>query len=76
MKFRFQQITRRGLWTSQGVFEGDHGDIVRSVDVGHIIGEPRAAIEEHTGLVIYALDAQGRQTSAAVAIFTHVVKAA
>ena len=76
MKFRFQQITRRGLWTSQGVFEGDSGDIARSVDVGHVFGEPRAAIEEHTGLVIYALDAQGRHTPAAAAMFTSAVKAA
>ena len=76
MKFRFQQITRKGLWTSQGVFEGDHDDIVRSVDMGHVIGEPRAAIEEHSGLVIYALDAQGRNTPAAAAMFTRVVKAA
>lgn len=64
MKFRFQQQTCRGLWTSPGVFEADYADIVRMVDNGHRIGQPRAAVDVVTHLVIYAVDGDGKAAEA------------
>jgi len=69
VKFRFQQITRQGLWTSECVFEGDYADIVAQVVQGHVRGQPRAAIEHGSDRVIFALDADGRATLAAAGLF-------
>ena len=69
MKFKFQQITRQGLWTSECVFEGDYADIVAQVVQGHVLGQPRAAIEHGSDRVIFALDADGQATPASAALF-------
>jgi hypothetical protein len=63
VKFRFQQLTKRGLWTSPGVFEDDLEGIVKSVVDGHVHGQPRAAVECETGRVIFALDAYGQEAA-------------
>ena len=76
MKFRFRQLTRKGMWTSPGVFEGEYDEIVASVREGHIVGQPRAAVEVESGRVIYSVDAQGRSTQASAALFESVVRAA
>jgi hypothetical protein len=69
VKFRFQQLTKRGLWTSPGVFEDDLDGIVKSVGDGHVVGQPRAAVECDTGRVIFALDAYGQECVESAAIF-------
>jgi len=68
-KFRFQQITPRGLWTSPGVFEAEYDEIVEMVHGAHAPGQPRAAVEADSARVIYALDAQGNPTDAAAQLF-------
>ena len=42
MKFRFHQITPRGIWVSQGVFEAEYGEIVEQVMRANVTGQPRA----------------------------------
>ncbi|CAN5913703.1 hypothetical protein BH11PSE8_BH11PSE8_15040 [soil metagenome] len=69
MKFRFAQITPRGLWISPGVFQGSHDDIVAMVTHGHVLGQPRAAVEEGSGRVIFSLDSHGHTTPASAAMF-------
>lgn len=69
MRWKYQQDTPQGRWTSEGVFEGDYRAAVQGVLAGHLLGHARAAIEEETGRVIYALDANGNATAAAVALF-------
>jgi hypothetical protein len=69
MQFRFQQITRQGLWTSESVFEGDYAEIVAQVIAGHVLGQPRAAIERGSERVIFALDASGQATPASRGLF-------
>jgi hypothetical protein len=69
MLWRYQQDTSEGRWTSTEVFEGDYPAAVQGVVAGHLLGQARAAIEEGTGRVVYALDAQGNATAAAVKLF-------
>jgi hypothetical protein len=69
VKFRFQQLTKRGLWTSPGVFEDDREGIVKSVVDGHVLGQPRAAVDCDTGCVIYALDAYGQECVGSAGLF-------
>jgi len=69
VKFRFQQFTKHGLWTSPGAFEDDFDGIVRSVVSGHVFGQPRAAIECGTGRVIVSLDAYGHETPESAILF-------
>ena len=76
MKFRFQQLTRKGMWTSPGVFEGEYDEIVASVHEGHVVGQPRAAVEVDSARIIYSVDAHGRSTAASTAIFETVARAA
>ena len=64
MKFRFQEQTKQGLWTSPGVFEADYPDIVRMIHKAHRIGHQRAAIEVDTLLIIYGVDSEGKATRA------------
>jgi len=68
-KFRFQQLTPRGLWTSPGVFEAEYDEIVEMVHGAHAPGQPRAAVDVDSACVIYAVDAQGNPTDAAVLLF-------
>ena len=73
LKWRYQQDTPdQGRWTSSEVFEGDYRRAVQGVVAGHLLGQPRAAIEEGTGRVVYALDAQGLPTAVAVQLFSTV----
>lgn len=70
LRWRYQQYTKSGgLWTSDEVFEGDYRRAVQGVIAGALLGEPRAAIEEGTGRVIYALDERCMATAAAVRMF-------
>lgn len=69
MKFRFAQMTPRGLWISPGVFQGGYDDIVVMVTHGHVLGQPRAAVEEGSGRVIFSLDGNGVSTPASATIF-------
>ena len=69
MKFRFAQVTPRGLWISPGVFQGGYSDIVVMVTNGHVLGQPRAAVEEGTGRVIFSLDRNGQSTPASATLF-------
>ena len=70
MKFRFQQRPPRGLWTSLDVFEADYPAIVRMVREGHVLEQPRAAVEVGSGRVLFALDARGRASPAAARLFS------
>ena len=73
IRWRYQQITRSaGLWTSDAVSEGEYRQAVQGVVAGHLLGEPRAAVEEGTGRVVYAIDAHGRATSDAVQLFSTI----
>ena len=70
ISWRYQQDTPdQGRWTSTEVFTGRYRDAVQGVIAGHLMGQPRAAIEEGTGRVVYALDAKGLATAAAVKLF-------
>lgn len=69
MRWKYQQDTPQGRWTSTEVFEGDYRAAVQGVIAGHLLGQARAAIEEETGRVVYALDANGNATAAAVKLF-------
>lgn len=69
MRWKFQQDTPQGRWTSTEVFEGDYRAAVQGVIAGHLLGQSRAAIEEGTDRVIYALDAHGNATADAVKLF-------
>lgn len=73
IKFRIQQLLPGGeKWTSDAVFEGEYRAAVQNVIAGFLGGQPRAAIEEGTGRVVYALDAKGQATAAAVALFNTI----
>ena len=72
MRWKYQQDTPQGHWTSTEVFEGDYRAAVQGVIAGHLLGQARAAIEEGTGRVVYALDAQGNATAAAVKLFNAI----
>ena len=70
IRWKYQQDTPEGgRWTSTEVFEGEYRAAVQGVIAGHLLGQPRAAIEEGTGRVVYALDALGNATAAAVKLF-------
>ncbi len=69
MRWKYQQDTPQGRWTSTEVFEGDYRAAVQGVIAGHLLGQARAAIEEGTGRVVYALDAHGNASAAAVKLF-------
>lgn len=69
LKYRFKQLTRNGMWTSDSVFEGPYDAVVHEVIAGHVVGQARAAVEEATGRVIYAVDARGACTQASIALF-------
>lgn len=73
LNYRLQQHTPEGLWTSEAVYQGEYREAVRAVLAGHLKGQPRAAVEEGTGRVVYALDARGDATAAAVKLFNTVV---
>jgi hypothetical protein len=75
MRWKYQQDTPEGRWTSTEVFEGDTRAAVQGVIAGHLLGQPRAAIEEGTGRVVYALDAHGNATAAAAKLFDSVQQA-
>jgi len=62
LRYRFKQLTRNGMWTSDSIFEGHYDAVVREVIA-------RAAVEESTGRVIYAVDALGACTPASIALF-------
>ena len=69
LRYRFKQLTRHGMWTSDSVFEGSHDDVVREVLDGHVMGQARAAVDEASGRVIYAVDARGFCNATAIALF-------
>lgn len=70
LRWRYQQLTKAsGPWTSSEVFEGDYRKAVQGVVGGALLGEPRAAVEEGTGRVIYAVDDKGNATALAVKLF-------
>lgn len=76
LKWRYQQHRKDGtIWTSEAVFTGEYRSAAQGVMAGLLIGEPRAAIEEETGRVIYAVDANGAATAAAVKLFSTVALA-
>lgn len=70
LRYRYMQVTREGMWTSDEVFEGEYRQAVQGVIAGHLMGQPRAAVEEGTGAVIYSLDAKGEGTAASVKLFS------
>lgn len=74
LTWRYQQFTPRGKWTSEYTFDGEYRHACQGVIAGFLQEQPRAAIEEGTGRVIYALDEKGRPTAAAVALFDTIVK--
>jgi hypothetical protein len=43
--------------------------VVHEVIAGHVLGQARAAVEESTGRVIYAVDARGACTPASIELF-------
>ena len=51
------------------MFEGDYSDIVAQVVQGHVLGQPRAAMEHGSDRVIFALDADGQATPASAGLF-------
>lgn len=62
IRYLLVQDTRdQGTWTSSEVFEGTAHDAVRAVRAGFLAGEPRRAVRESDGSVIYALDAKGNE---------------
>ena len=69
LKYRYKQLTRDGMWTSDEVFEGEYRQAVQGVIAGHLMGQARAAVEEGTGSVIYSLDAKGEGTADSVKLF-------
>lgn len=73
IKYRLHQQLKDGTtWTSCEAYEREYRHAVQDVLVGFIPGEPRAAIEEGTGRVVYALDATGQPTAAAVKLFSTI----
>ena len=76
VKFRFHQITPKGLWISPGVFEDDHDAIVAMVMQGHVVGQPRAAVEEDSGRIIFSIDASGDATEGSDGLFVSGMQAA
>ena len=71
LKWRYQQHRKEGtVWTSEAVFTGEYRKAAQGVVAGFLIGEPRAAIEEETRRVIYAVDEKGQATAAAVTLFS------
>jgi hypothetical protein len=66
IKWRYHQILPTGR---DGTANRWVSPDVQGVMAGHLGGQPRAAVEEGTGLVVYALDAKGQATAAAVALF-------
>ncbi len=76
LKWRYQQHRKDGTqWTSETVFQGEYRQATQGVLAGFLIGEPRAAIEEETGRVVYAVDAKGAATADAVKLFSTVALA-
>ena len=71
MRFRFQQLTRHGLWTSPDVFDWGLAEIMASVRSGHVFGQPRAAVEVDTNNVIYSIDAGGLETQESTRLFAN-----
>jgi len=69
LRYRFKQLTRSGMWTSDSIFEGHFDAVVHEVIAGHVLGQARAAVEESTGRVIYAVDARGACTPASIELF-------
>jgi hypothetical protein len=77
ISYRLQQILPDGtLWTSSESYERDTRHAAQSVLAGFLCGQPRAAVEEGTGRVIFAVDAKGRATTEAVQLFGTVEKVA
>jgi hypothetical protein len=68
--FRIHQLLRDGrMWRSSVTQTGDLSAARLEVMVGHCRGQPRAAVEEGTGVVIFAVDGDCRGTMEAVALF-------
>lgn len=77
LHWRYQEILKDGSkWTSDEVFKGEYRHAVQGVVGGHTSGQHRAAVEEGTGRVVYALDARGAATAAAVTAFSTIALAA
>jgi len=73
LKWHYQQHRKDGtVWTSEAVFTGEYRNAAQGVVAGFLVGEPRAAIEDETGRVIYAVDAKGAATADAVKLFSTV----
>jgi hypothetical protein len=76
LKWRYWQHSKKGLvWTSSGVHKGGHDLAVIGLKAGWLADEPRAAIEEGSGRVLYAVNASGRETPDAAELFNPVAQA-
>lgn len=60
MKHRFVQVTPKGVWISQGVFDDGFKAIAANVIRSYVLGQPRAAISVEDNSVIFAMDATAR----------------
>lgn len=70
LRWRYRQILPDGsLWTSEAVFDGELRHAAQGVIAGSLFGQPRAAIEERSGRVLFALDRYGLNTEQASALF-------
>lgn len=62
-RYRLHQVLPGGeLWRSIEAHEGTERDAVQAVRGGFLYGQPRAALDEDTGALIFGLDGAGKET--------------
>ncbi len=68
--YRLHQVTGSGMFRSSESYTGSMTKAIQDVIGGwHSERQPRAAIEEGTGRVLYSVDATGEQTEASANLF-------